>query len=76
MKEGGGQERERAASPLLRRGDALMRTARDNRLTQPVPGIQVEILDIDSNITTVYDSVRKAALAINSDIKTILLVKN
>jgi len=51
---------------------ALMSTARKNRLTQPKPGLQVEVIDLETNVTTVYDSVRKAADALNSDIKTIL----
>lgn len=43
-----------------------------NRNYSPVPGLEVEITDIETKVTTVYDSVRKAASAINSDIKTLL----
>lgn len=50
----------------------IMSSMRKARLTQPVSGIQVEVLDLETNITTTFDSIRKAALAINSDIKTIL----
>jgi len=34
--------------------------------------INVEITDIETNITTKYDSIRSVAKAINSDTKTIL----
>ena len=37
-----------------------------------VPGIEVEITDIETRITTVYTSIRQAAASINSDIKTLL----
>jgi group I intron endonuclease len=37
-----------------------------------VSGIKVEITNIETKITTIYESIRKAAEAINSDIKTIL----
>lgn len=43
-----------------------------NREYLPVPGVEVEITDLETKITTVYTSIRKAAIAINSDIKTIL----
>jgi group I intron endonuclease len=43
-----------------------------NREYLPVPGLEVEITDIETKITTVYNSIRKAAAFINSDIKTIL----
>jgi hypothetical protein len=48
------------------------REAALNRKTQPNPGFKVLITNIETNETTVYDSIRKAAIAINSDIKTIL----
>jgi hypothetical protein len=51
---------------------AILSAAPKNRLTPAVPGIQVEITDLDTNLTTTYDSIRKAAVATNSDIKTIL----
>lgn len=43
-----------------------------NRGYLPVPGFEVEITDLETKTTTVYNTIRKAALAINSDIKTIL----
>jgi group I intron endonuclease len=43
-----------------------------NRSKPPVPGIEVEITDVKTNITTKYSSIRLAAKAINSEIKTIL----
>lgn len=43
-----------------------------NRGYLPVAGIEVEITDLVSKITTVYSTIRKAALAIHSEIKTIL----
>lgn len=50
----------------------LIRNARANRVRSPVPGIEVEITDLETNITTKYESIRLAAKAIDSDIKTIL----
>lgn len=38
----------------------------------PVEGLEVEITDLETKITTAYDSIRKAATSIDSDIKTIL----
>lgn len=35
-------------------------------------GIKVEVTDSETNITITYDSIRKAADALNSDIKTLL----
>lgn len=43
-----------------------------NREHLPVPGLEVEITDLENNTTVVYDSIRKAAIAIDSDIKTLL----
>lgn len=37
-----------------------------------MPGILVEILDIETDITTTFNSIRSAADSIGSDIKTIL----
>jgi hypothetical protein len=37
-----------------------------------VPGIQVEVTDLETNSTITYESIRKAADALNSDIKTLL----
>jgi S-adenosylmethionine synthetase len=37
-----------------------------------VPGISVDIMDIETNITTSFNSIRSAADSIGSDIKTIL----
>jgi group I intron endonuclease len=51
---------------------SLMKDSALKRIKSPVPGIEVEITNIETKITTVYDSIRKAALAIGSDIKTIL----
>ena len=51
---------------------ALLSNAAKNRLTLPVPGLQVEVTNIETNITIRYDSIRKAADALDSDIKTLL----
>jgi group I intron endonuclease len=51
---------------------ALIKDAASKRTKLPVPGLEVEITNIETKITTVYPSVRKAAEAIGSDIKTIL----
>lgn len=50
----------------------LMRIAALNRLCPAVPGLKVEVTDLVTKTTISYDSIRKAALAINSHIKTIL----
>lgn len=42
------------------------------RENSPVEGLEVEITDLETKTTFVYDSIRKAAISINSDIKTIL----
>jgi group I intron endonuclease len=51
---------------------ALLKAAASKRVNLPSTAFEVEITDLNTKITTVYDSIRKAALAINSDIKTIL----
>jgi hypothetical protein len=51
---------------------ALIRVAALNREKSSVPGIEIDITDLETKLTTTYDSIRKAANAINSDIKTIL----
>jgi len=50
----------------------LIKSAANKRVITPVTGIKVEITDLESKTTTFYDSIRKAAQFINSDIKTIL----
>ena len=50
---------------------SIMRTAAANRIKTPVPGIEVEITDLETKLTTTYESIRKAAIAIGSDIKSI-----
>ena len=42
------------------------------RKYKPVSGLEVEITDIVTKVTTVYTSIRGAAFAIDSNIKTIL----
>lgn len=51
---------------------ALIKAATLNRKSVPISSIEVEVIDLYINITTVYKSIHKAAIAINSDIKTIL----
>jgi group I intron endonuclease len=50
----------------------FMKVAALNRLKSPILGLKVEITDLETKTTTIYDSIRKSAFAINSDIKTIL----
>jgi hypothetical protein len=50
----------------------LLRQVAINRDRLPKPGIEVEITDINTKVTEVYSSIRKAAKAIDSDIRTIL----
>nr|YP_009262018.1 hypothetical protein [Chrysoporthe austroafricana]AMX22093.1 hypothetical protein [Chrysoporthe austroafricana] len=42
-----------------------------NRSKLSKPGVEVEITDLDTKLTTSYESIRKAAKAINSDIKSL-----
>lgn len=51
---------------------ALIKAATLNRKSVPISSIEVEVIDLYINITTVYKSIHKAAIAINSYIKTIL----
>jgi hypothetical protein len=51
---------------------SLIKDAASKRTKPPVPGLEVEITNIETKITTVYSSIRKAAEAIGSDIRTIL----
>lgn len=50
----------------------LIKAAALNRRSVPISSIEVEVINLYINITTVYKSIHKAAIAINSDIKTIL----
>ncbi len=50
----------------------LLKTVTTKRNKSSIFGIEVEITDIETKIITLYKSIRKAAKAINSDIKTIL----
>lgn len=50
---------------------ALLSIVAKNRKILPVPGFKVEVTDLQTNQTTAYDSIRSAANAINSDIKSI-----
>jgi hypothetical protein len=47
-----------------------------NRTKLTKPGIEVEITDIDTKLTTTYESIRKAAFAIYSDIKSLSRLSN
>ena len=52
-----------------------MKVAAKNRLNLPnsnTRSLEVEITDLETKTTTVYFSIRKAAKAINSELKTIL----
>jgi group I intron endonuclease len=49
----------------------LIRTAALKRTKLNKPGIEVEITDLETKLTTTYESIRKAANAINSDIKSL-----
>lgn len=55
---------------------SLMKAEAANRIKTPVPGIEVEITDLETKLTTTYESIRKAAIAIGSDIKSISLGRN
>jgi len=54
----------------------LLRAVAQNRESHPVPGLKVEVTDLETDITTTYNSIRAAAVALNSDIKTILRREN
>jgi hypothetical protein len=49
----------------------LIRTAALKRTKLHKPGVEVEITDLETKLTTTYESIRKAAKAINSDIKSL-----
>ena len=49
-----------------------MRAAVNNKRKLAVPDIEVEITDLETNITTTYESIGKAAKAFASNIKPIL----
>ena len=49
----------------------LIKAAANNRTKLHKPGIEVEITDLETKLTTTYESIRKAANAINSDIKSL-----
>jgi len=50
---------------------ALIKAATLNRKCVPISSIEVKVIDLYINITTVYKSIHKVAFAINSDIKSI-----
>lgn len=49
----------------------IMKSVALNRTKLPNPGIEVEITDIETKLTSRYESIRKTAKAINSDIKSL-----
>lgn len=49
----------------------ILKSVTLNRTKLPNPGIEVEITDIETKLTSRYESIRKAAKAINSDIKSL-----
>jgi hypothetical protein len=51
---------------------ALLRAAAIKRVKPLVPGIEIEITDIETKLIIVYEYIRKVAKAIGSNIKTIL----
>jgi len=50
----------------------LMKDSALARGTIPVTAIKVEVIDLNTKITTLYNSIREAAVALDSDIKTLL----
>jgi group I intron endonuclease len=63
-----GKKKHTSEALNLMKNTALNRT----KLSKP-GGIQVEITDLETKLTDTYDSIRKAANAINSDIKSLSL---
>jgi len=49
----------------------LLRTIALNRTKPNKPGVEVEVTDLETKLTVTYESIRKAAKAINSDIKSL-----
>jgi hypothetical protein len=47
--------------------------AKLNPILNKKKGIQVQIIDLETNLTNTYESIRKAADAINADSKTLLV---
>lgn len=50
----------------------LMKNAAKNRVKLPVPGIEVEVFDIEKNMSTIYNSIRKAATAMDTNVGNVL----
>ena len=51
---------------------ALIRAAASDIIKPAIPDMRVEIIDFEAKLTTIYESVRKAAKAIGSNIKSIV----
>jgi len=56
---------------IIPSGEDLFRNIALNRTKLSKVGVEVEITDLDTKLTTTYESIRKAASAINSDIKSL-----
>ena len=50
----------------------FMKAAQNNRIKPAIPGTNVEIINLETKVTTIYEFIWKAALANGSDIKSIL----
>ena len=71
------QEKMQAAA-LKRKGRELseetkakMRASQSKRIKHPVPGIKIEVTEIETGISTVYETIRETALALNIGAGTI-----
>lgn len=61
----------RKGSKLSEETLAKMKAAQSKRINHPVPGIKVEVTDLDTGVLTVYESIRETALALNMSAGTI-----
>ncbi|KAM0148338.1 hypothetical protein ACHAPG_010056 [Botrytis cinerea] len=53
---------------------SLLRDTALNRTKLSKPGVEVVVTDLETKLTSTYESIRKAAKAINSDIKSLSLI--
>lgn len=55
----------RRGSKLSEETLAKMKASQSKRIKHPVPGIKVEVIDLNTGVSTIYESIRETALALN-----------
>jgi len=61
----------RRGSKLSEETLAKMKASQSKRIKHPVPGIKVEVIDLNTGVSTIYESIRETALALNMSAGTI-----